>query len=133
MVLSELHTITGEIDMITMKAPDTYELLSAYCKVQGKWAVCVWLGYDGDETPGSFEYRVERDLLLWREYWDTIADVAITAINVGVVVFLSDTEEEMRTAYDKVRGHDGVPGDHTPGDFYACTFNPNGEILTENT
>lgn len=41
--------------MIKLEIPDTYDLLSAYCKVKGKWAVCVWLGYGDDaRPPGRF-------------------------------------------------------------------------------
>ncbi|WOL31332.1 hypothetical protein [Microcoleus phage My-WqHQDG] len=50
-----------------------------------------------------------------------------------MAVFLSDTPEEMEAVYDRVRGDDGLPGDPTPGRFYACTYNPEGRILTENT
>lgn len=126
--------------MIKKEEPDTYDRLSAYCKVKGKWAVCVWLGYDDHDTRESFEAKIKSDLLLWNadlllwnEYWDTIGDLVITAINVGIVIFLADTEEEMMSVYHKVRGHDGIPGDRRPGDLYACTYNPEGNCLTENT
>lgn len=119
--------------MITMSTPDTYDRLSAYCKVKGKWAVCVWLGYGDDETPESFESKVRSDLPLWNDYWDTMADVALTAINVGIVVFLADTEGEMMSVYHQVKGDDGIPDDPTPGDIYACTYGPDGVMLTENT
>jgi len=120
--------------MIKKEEPTTYDLLSAYCKVKGKWAVCVWLDYDHDhDTREAFEAKIKSDLLLWEEYWETIEDVAITAINVGIVVFLADTEEEMMSVYHKVRGDDGIPGDHTPGSLYACTYDPEGNALTENT
>lgn len=120
-------------DMIKKEEPDTYDLLGAYCKVKGKWAVCVWLGYEDLDTPESFEARVKGDLPLWNEYWDSIADVAMTAINVGIVVFLADTEEEMMSVYHKVRGDDGLPGDPIVGSIYACTYDPEGNMLTENT
>ncbi len=119
--------------MAIMKTPSTFDLLSAYCKVQAKWAVVVWLHYGDTDTPETFRPVVESGLPLWPDYWDTIADVAITAILEGMVVFLSDTQEEMETVYDRVRGKDGLPGDPTPGRFYACTYAPDGTGLTENT
>lgn len=119
--------------MIKLETPDTYDRLSAYCKVKGKWAVCVWLGYGDDETRESFEARIKADLPLWGEYWDTIGDVAITAITVGIVIFLADTYEEMMSVYHKVRGDDGLPGDPRAGSLYACTYDPEGNGLTENT
>ncbi|WOL31333.1 hypothetical protein [Microcoleus phage My-WqHQDG] len=58
--------------MITMKTPNTFDLLSAYCKVQAKWAVVVWLDYEDTDTPETFRPRVESDLPLWSDYWNTI-------------------------------------------------------------
>ena len=119
--------------MIKKEEPSTYDLLSAYCKVKGKWAVGVWLSYWDDDTLESFEARINSDLPLWADYWKTIRDVAMTTINAEIVVFLCDTEEEMMSVYHKVRGDDGLPDDKRPGSLYACTYDPDGNGLTENT
>lgn len=120
--------------MITMSTPDWDKLASAYCKAHGKWGVCVNLHYDiHNHTWDTFRAALDSDLPLWCEYWATPEQVLMAAINEYPAIFLCDTEEEMMAVYHKVRGQDGLPGDPTPGRFYASTYTPDGTGLTENT
>lgn len=120
--------------MIIKHTPNHNELIGAYCKLHGKYGVYVDLYYDTQlDTVESFTARVETDFPLWWEYWDILRDVAIDGMMNHTVVFLCDTEDEMWGTYRKIRGEDGLPGDPTPGRFYACTYNPKGSVLSENT
>jgi hypothetical protein len=119
--------------MTTKHTPNHNELIGAYCKLYGKYGVYVDLHHNAMDTVESFTARLDSDFPLWWEYWETIRDVALDAMFNNVVIFLCNTEEDMWNTYRKIRGGNGLPGDPTPGKFYACTYAPNGDMLTENT
>lgn len=124
--------------MIRLTKPDIFDLFKNYCKVNNKWGVYVSLpwgddDYNTDTTQEARYTSIEFSLPLWSKYWESKTEVMSDAIHPGYVIFLCDTELEMNEIYNQVRGDDGLPNDRTPGDCYACTCSPEGELLTENT
>jgi hypothetical protein len=121
---------------IQMTTPTNIDLVGAYCRVHGKYGVCVYLDWDLEGTAAQDVHNTEallNDLPLWRDYWATAHHVVMTAINDNMVVFLTDTKEEHWQVYNQIRGDDGLPNDPTPGNLYCITFGPDGEWITENT
>lgn len=106
---------------------DSATILSALCKVNGKWGM-----YASLSTPGEDEAEVTlaapwlaSDPMLWFH------------LRVeGCVYLFFDTREEMVAVYEQTVGDDGPKGTNTydgPARVYATTCDPNGNGITENT
>ena len=114
-----------------MQKLNQYQVFQLLCKLTGKWGVQIFPNYNQDD-----------EFIPWQEYQQAVPyldyDEDLQLIMDGFGIILCDTETEMNKIYRNTIGDDG-PSIYGTNKYdgrcrvYACTCDPNGQILNENT
>lgn len=116
-----------------MKVLGIYDLLQAATSKHNKWGILISF------TPPSDLETFDVDLAELTKaapWFFGDPEISGDAVMEGFAIVLFDSEEEMDTAFDSTVGDDGptkVNSYSGPTTVFACTCDPNGLLLGENT